>query len=242
MAQKKSINDFQALMNKGQGFARPARYEVVLHPPPGLAKLFPNTLTQGFSLMCDSITMPGHDLQASAIKFGTAVETQMVVSHGYTGLISATFYLDRNLDLKEFFDAWQFQAVNTDTNVVSYYETDDVPSIKNYVGSIEIHQLGSMPTTDTTYSYPQSEIEGAQYKDAPVDRFGHELPVTKTQVKYNERYRTYSIEVEEVYPETIGAIEYAYATVDEVARLTVGFQYRKWDEMPFEKANPSFNT
>jgi len=240
MAQKKSINDFQALMNKGQGFARPARYEVVLHPPPGLAKLFPNTLTQGFSLMCDSITMPGHDLQASAIKFGTEVETQMVVSHGYTGLISATFYLDHNLDLKEYFDAWQFQAVNTDTNVVSYYETDD--GIKNYVGSIDIHQLGSMPTTDTTYSYPQSEIEGAQYKDAPVDRFGHELPVTKTQVKYNERYRTYSIEVEEVYPETIGAIEYAYATVDEVARLTVGFQYRKWDEIPFEKANPSFNT
>ena len=119
MAQKKSIDNFLSLMNKSQGFARPARYEVVLHPPPGLSTLFPNILTQGFSLMCDSITMPGHDLQASALKIGTAVETQMVVSHGYTGLISATFYLDRNLDLKEVFDAWQLQAVNTDTNVVS---------------------------------------------------------------------------------------------------------------------------
>jgi hypothetical protein len=43
--------------------------------------------------------------------------------------------------------------------------------------------------------------------------------------------RTYGIEVEEVYPATIGQIEYAYATVDAVAILPVSFQYRKWKEI-----------
>ena len=36
------------------------------------------------------------------------------------------------------------------------------------------------------------------------------------------------MEVLEVYPETIGQIEYAYATVDTLALLAVEFQYKKW--------------
>ena len=36
------------------------------------------------------------------------------------------------------------------------------------------------------------------------------------------------MEVEEVYPATIGQIEYAYETVDTLALLPVEFQYRKW--------------
>ena len=46
-----------------------------------------------------------------------------------------------------------------------------------------------------------------------------------------EAERVYGIEVEEVFPTTIAPIEYAYATVDEVAMLTVSFQYRKWKEI-----------
>ena len=48
--------------------------------------------------------------------------------------------------------------------------------------------------------------------------------------------RTYGIRAEEVFPETIGGIEYAYATVDEVAKLSVSFQYRNWKEI-----EPVFN-
>ena len=50
--------------------------------------------------------------------------------------------------------------------------------------------------------------------------------------------KTYGIKVEEVYPATIGGIEYAYATVDEIALLTVNFQYKKWKTLQL----PSFLT
>ena len=40
--------------------------------------------------------------------------------------------------------------------------------------------------------------------------------------------RTYGVELEEVYPETIGEIDYTAAAENEVATLTVGFQYKKW--------------
>ena len=40
--------------------------------------------------------------------------------------------------------------------------------------------------------------------------------------------RTAGMKVYEVYPETIGQIEYAYATVDTLALLAVEFQYKKW--------------
>jgi len=219
-----AIDNFYSLMVKSKGFARPARYEVVLHPPPGLTDLFPNSSVEGFSLMCDSITMPGHDLQATGIKFGTEVETQMVTSHGYTGLISATFYLDHNLDLKEFFDAWQLQAVNTDTNAVSYYKKDGV---FNYVGSIDIHQLTSVPVTITTETLEEDTSGGSGDHRTSANKHGF----VEERVNTHEPIRTYSIKAEEVYPETIGAIEYAYATVDEIARLTVGFQYRRWKEI-----------
>ena len=57
--------------------------------------------------------------------------------------------------------------------------------------------------------------------------------------------RTYGMLVEEVYPETIGSIEYAYATVDTIALLPVEFQFRKWttmDPTTLDDVDRVFNT
>ncbi len=40
--------------------------------------------------------------------------------------------------------------------------------------------------------------------------------------------RTYGVELEQVYPETIGEIEYSAASENAVANLTVAFHYHKW--------------
>ena len=40
--------------------------------------------------------------------------------------------------------------------------------------------------------------------------------------------RTYGVLLEEVYPETVGEISYAASSENEIATLTVGFQYKKW--------------
>ena len=40
--------------------------------------------------------------------------------------------------------------------------------------------------------------------------------------------RTYGVKLEEVYPETVGEISYTSSSENEIATLTVGFQYKKW--------------
>jgi hypothetical protein len=47
----------------------------------------------------------------------------------------------------------------------------------------------------------------------------------------NDGERAYGIKCEEVYPATIGGIEYAYESTDTIALLSVEFAYKKWTEM-----------
>ncbi len=176
----RTIDDFKALLSKGSGMSRAAKYEVVLYPPDALAKHIGvdiGGISREISLLCDTVAMPGHDLQTHTTKYGTELPTMMVNGHGFEGTITTTFYIDENHNTKSYFDLWQHMAVDRNTNKVNYY--------KDYIGTMEIYQLGG----------------GG---------------------------RTYGMEVLEVYPETIGQIEYAYATVDTLALLPVEFQYRKW--------------
>ena len=204
-----AINDFQAQVSKADGLARIARYQVLLTPPVG-ANL-PKEQTETLGLFCSSITMPGHDLQTSTVKHGTEINREMVVGHGYEGTIEATFYLDQELDLKSYLDSWQEAAISTTRNTVSYYK--DASGQHNYVGSMQIFQLGSKSTGQTRF------------------QFNSNTGISLDKRLHAEAERVYGINVEEVFPTTIAPIEYAYATVDEVALLTVSFQYRKWTEM-----------
>ena len=189
-----AISNFQAQISKADGLARVARYEVLLTPPSG-ANL-PTEMTRTISLFCNTISMPGHDLQTNPIKHGTEINREMVVGHGYEGTIEATFYLDQELELKTYLDKWQEAAISTTRNTVSYYEVD---GLKQYVGTMKIFQLGSKSSGQTRFE------------------FNSNTGFSMNKKMHAEAERVYGIEVEEVFPTTIAPIEYAYATVDEVA-------------------------
>ena len=155
-----AINDFQAQVSKADGLARLARYRVLLTPPVGAD--LPKEQTETLGLFCSSITMPGHDLQTSTVKHGTEINREMVVGHGYEGTIEATFYLDQELDLKSYLDSWQEAAISTTRNTVSYYEVDGV---KQYVGSMQIFQLGSKSSLLVTQFSSRSASQ--KYSESP---------------------------------------------------------------------------
>ena len=75
----------------------------------------------------------------------------------------------------------------------------------NYVGSLEIYQLSQKSGTKSADSSGRS---------ADAQRKGD--------------LATYGIDVTEVYPETIGAVDYSYSQGDEFATLDVEFGYREW--------------
>jgi len=217
-----AITDFISIMNRAHGFARSARYEIVLHPPKGmvdrLAGVNLSNYTRDISLMCDTIAMPGHDLNTHTAKYGTAVATQMVTGHKFEGTIAATFYLDTNFETQSYFTLWQNAAVDNATNKVRYY--------KDYAGSMEIYQLSSDYSANQTMNSPFDGLNYTGKWEGPANRHRNTRQVNQMVTK-----RTYGMLVEEVYPETIGSIEYAYATVDTIALLPVEFQFRKWKTM-----------
>jgi len=208
-----AINEFVSSMSKAKGFARTARYAVRITPPTSLESLanLRNTtvITEGagktrtesipsnpnannmqqlakqlgrqIDLHCDSISMPGHDLQTQSVQHGSAPARDMVQSHDYAGNISASFYLDSHLRERHFFEMWMKMAVNIYTHKANYYD--------DYIGSMEIFQLDG-----------------------------------NNQV-------TYAIKATEVYPTTIGALEYSYANSNQIAKMNVGFAYRQWYNM-----------
>ena len=202
---KTGLQEFIASMNRSKGFARLSRYAVVITPPSNLNRLITQAQTetgalgeitfeqetnmdqlramsrnlgQQLSLHCNSISMPGHDLQAQDMQHGSAPGRQIVQSHDYAGTIAASFYLDSHLRERHYFEQWQKMAVSTTTHKANYYN--------DYIGSIEIYQLDV-----------NNEV-------------------------------TYGIKATEVYPSTIGGIEYSYDSANQVATQAVSFEYRQW--------------
>ena len=108
------LQNFISSMSKAKGFARTARYAVRITPPTSISQIINpasvssavnalsmtalnRQLGEQINLHCDSVSMPGHDLQSQSVQHGSAPARDMVQSHDYAGNISASFYLDSNL-------------------------------------------------------------------------------------------------------------------------------------------------
>ena len=227
-----TIGRFRSAMASAEGYARPSRYAIRLFPPSNLRKLveqqnatttrggtnfdaemYNDTLSQveaytargiqnlnqtigrQVNIHCDTVTMPGRDLLQQEVQYGSDVKRQMVQTHTYEGNISATFYADKYMRERQFFEMWQNLCVDPISHTANYYDS--------YVGKMHIYQLGS---------------------DTEVNR---DMP-------------TYAIEALDVYPATIGAVEYGYAKGNEVQKITVEFAYKSWRNMGTETTGIDF--
>ena len=119
---------------------------------------------------CESVSMPAHDLQSETVDhFGPP--RQMVTGHGFTGTIGATFYADKYLRERHFFEMWQKMAVGMTNHKAGYYD--------DYIGSMQILQLGSLdgegdrdvPTygIEATEVYPES-VTAIEYNYGSVNQ------------------------------------------------------------------------
>lgn len=225
MATLGAIDRFRASVLK-DGVARPSKYEVRITPPENIKNVLEGSsldiVSRNVGMACNSIVMPGRDLTAISVKQGQDLAIEQVGAHTYEGTITATFYLDPNLDYKTFFEAWQNLAVNPITNNLNYYD--------NYIGSMSIHQLGAeqmLHDRANPFDGDNYTGENEYFREGPRNSYISERVNTR-EIYQTQATPVYGIKVEEVYPATVGQIEYAYATVDEVALLPVEFQYRRW--------------
>ena len=183
-----TINEFIGVVKKSNGLAKANRYEVDIIAPgnhPGGAE------GRNLNLLCNAITMPGHNLEQQTQRLATEPAREMVQSRSFAGNITASFYLDQGLEIKSWFDKWLELAINPATHKARYYN--------EYIGEMNIYQLGG-------------------------------------------KGRTYGIKCEEVYPATIGPIEYSYDSTDTIGLLTIEFAYRRWVEIENTESGTAFKT
>ena len=136
-----------------------------------------NDLTQSLgrqiNIHCDSVSMPGKDLQTQTVQYGSAPEQDQVVAHGYGGQINASFYADSFLRERHFFEMWQKMTVNHTTHKAKYYD--------DYVGKMQIYQLAS----DNLQDQPSYGIEATDVYPATISAVEYSYGSASTLVKIN---------------------------------------------------------
>ena len=232
-----TIGRFRAMMGRAEGFARPARFAVRIELPTNLARLAEDDKVneeQGFdipkskastmqqlvtqmgqqiNIMCDSISMPAHDLQSEEhITYGPP--SQIVTGHGFTGTIGASFYADKFLRERHFFEMWQKMAVNMRTHRVGY--------LKDYAGKIQIFQLGSHDEGGGDRDVPTYGIEAIECYPETVSAIEYNYGTTNQVVKINVgfQYKQWF----NMTTDSIGGVDFGASsqTVHEVKRGAPG--------------------
>ena len=82
---------------------------------------------------CKAITMPDRTMTTSPIVTGPGAPRHFVTDHTY-GDLSATFYADKYLRERQYFELWQKAAFNSLSNNYEFYD--------NYVSDIDLFNLG----------------------------------------------------------------------------------------------------
>jgi hypothetical protein len=205
-----TINRFIAQVNQGEGLARPTRYLIVIQPPqkistdngnhhanefsdtPGKNDLESGETKRNVGMMCNKVTMPSRDINtAPHTMYGPRRE--MPYAYSFSGNIEATFYGDKFLRQRMFFENWQKKIMDIKTHNMNWYD--------DYVGTMDIFQLGS-------YSAEQDR-----------DRV------------------TYAVRLYEVYPQTIGSIDYSYGATDSAVQIPITLNFRTWKNLTIDQVN-----
>ena len=198
-----AINNFITQMSKSGGYARSSQYELILNLPGGVVNA--TQRSQSLTLNCETLSWPGHDLQTQSRKHGNEPERYLVQSHGFEGTITASFYLSMNHSERFLLEQWQELAVNRFTHKANYYD--------DYIGSMEIHQLSSTGALTAGIAGLNVTFAGEGLGRITGD---------------STEMTTYAIKALEVYPATVGDIEYSYDSGNQISKLSVGFAFKQW--------------
>ena len=156
-----TIGRFQAMVNEAEGFQRKARFYVNFTLPNGVSG--DDEEVQGFSTasqlramnqdqnkrrvqaFCSEISMPAREGAQKEIRHNGPVR-KFVYDHTY-GDVTATFYTDKFMRERSFFEMWQKAAFSNSTHNMNYYN--------DYVAPLDIFALGQFASRqerdDITY-------------------------------------------------------------------------------------------
>ena len=141
-----------------------------------------STYGRQVNINCDSIAMPTKQMVTQPVQYGSEPVRSMVQTHEFPGTIDASFYADKYMRERQFFEAWMKMCVGEHTHKANYYD--------NYIGKMQIYQLGAdseigrdMPT----YAVEAMEVYPQQIGAVDYD-YGKKNEVVKINVQFGYKY------------------------------------------------------
>ena len=218
-----TIGRFQAKMNEGEGFARPNRFMVDFILPRGLeeqassegdadqftfqeevqrstlpGQLQAETeLQRGLRAFCFAAELPGRNVDTAPLKtYGP--KREVVYGHSYSQEITLSFYADKFLRQRSFFELWQNSAMDLATNNVHFYD--------EYTGAIRIYALGAFSgdafRDRIAYGVHMYECYPKTITAVPLN-YGTQNEIMQINISFN--YRNWSnLSIDEVRNYTVG--------------------------------------
>ena len=212
-----TINRFVQQINQGEGFSRTNRYIVRINPPArtegGNNDLESGTTLENIDMMCNKVTMPNRDINtATARTYGPARE--MPYAYSYSGSVEMSFYGDKFLRQRLFFENWQKGIMNIENHNMRYYD--------DYVGSLDIFTLG--------------QFDSLQDDEARVT-YGVRLYECYPQTIGSIEYAYANGDQATIVPITLNFRTWRNLTIDQVNGATVG---KAIGDVPTIKASKDF--
>jgi len=229
------IQKFQSAIQEGEGFARANRYLVAFNLP-GVSKLNQgienNALTfnnaggtttnnelessetaANVGMMCNSIVLPNRDVNTVDYRtYGPG--RQMPYGYSFAGKVEASFYGDKFLRQRMFFENWQKKVFNINTHDMNYYN--------DYIGSMDIYVLGQFA----------AETGDDQARVTYAVRLFEVYPQTIGSIDQG-----YANDEQTIVPVTLNFRNWKNLTIDQVDGATIG---KPFGDVPTIKASKDF--
>jgi len=155
---------------------------VAQNPTPKYMNDLQSSYGRQVNIHCDSVDMPKKQMQTQEVQYGSEPVRSMVQTHEFPGVITASFYADKYLRERQFFEAWMKMCVGEHTHKANYYD--------DYIGKMHIFQLGAdseigrdMPTyaVEAMEVYP-TELGTIEYG------YGKKNEVVKINMEFGYKY------------------------------------------------------
>jgi len=217
-----TIQRFLAQVNQGEGFARSNRFIVRINPPVtekvlrrsagpagrfteeisakygGKNELESNQTLENVNMMCNKVTMPNRDINTAAHQM-YGPRREMPYAYSYSAQVECTFYGDKFLRQRLFFENWQKKIMDIGSHHMRYYN--------DYIGSMDIMQLGqfdSKQDDDARVTYAVRLNEVYPQTIGSIDMaYGNDNQITEVPVTLNFRTWT-NLTIDQIDGATVG--------------------------------------
>jgi len=161
-----TLNDFIAQIKKG-GLARQNRFTVSIGGGT-------NTNGRLVELFCEQAELPSLSFSSAGVK--TYGESREVVYDRNFEAITLSFLVDKNMEVKAYFDNWMNSVINPQSRNAEYYDS--------YVRIITI----SIQDTKDNDTYKSVLVEAYPKTIASISLDNNSRDVMKLQVSFNYKY------------------------------------------------------